>query len=84
MRQTFSIALVLISLLTPTALANTQPSFINGMVIDRGTLDATGAPGANEATRDVSVPANFHLIPGVLHSYRVVEGDLEGYVAPDN
>jgi hypothetical protein len=31
---------------------------------------------------DVSVPANFRLIPGVLHSYRVSDVDLAGYVEP--
>jgi hypothetical protein len=31
---------------------------------------------------DLSVPANFRLIPGVLHSYRVSDIDLAGYVEP--
>jgi hypothetical protein len=31
---------------------------------------------------DLSVPDNFRLIPGVLHSYRVSDSDLAGYVEP--
>ena len=32
---------------------------------------------------DLPVPADFKLIPGVLHSYRVSHSDLPGYVEPE-
>ncbi len=31
---------------------------------------------------DLTVPENYRLIPGVLHSYRVSDADLPGYVEP--
>jgi hypothetical protein len=30
----------------------------------------------------VALPAGYQLLPGVLHAYRVPNGDLEGYIAP--
>ena len=49
----------------------------------RCRLDAReGCQLNGDANSNVSVPANFQLIPGVLHAYRVAQGDLEGYVRP--
>jgi hypothetical protein len=43
---------------------------------DTCQLNGTG-PG------DQTVPANFHLIPGVLHAYKIPASDLPDYVEPE-
>jgi hypothetical protein len=46
-------------------------------------LDARSSCQMNGAgPTDLTVPDGFQLIPGVLHSYKVDEADLPGYVEP--
>src|SRR5918994_3468937 len=48
MRHILSVTILSICLTAAPKLANAQPAFANGIIIDGATLDATGAVGANE------------------------------------
>lgn len=48
MRHVFSFAFLVLSLTTASNVAQAQPAFANGIVIDGGTLDGTGAQNAND------------------------------------
>jgi hypothetical protein len=63
-----------------------EPVFVNGLVIDGDSLDATRAPGANAGR--LGFFSDLYYDPqrdewwALLHAYKASAADLAGYVRP--